>query len=52
MKFRFIGKERTFVLGKWYHPGQIIENDTQPTKLFEEVKEKKIKKGDNNVMES
>ena len=52
MKFKFIGKERRFISGRYYNPGDIIEEETKPNKWFEEIEIKKSKKGDKDVMES
>ncbi len=57
MKWKFTGKERTFTCGRHYLPGQVIESEQRPNKLFEKVKkinkeEKNSSGGLNNVMES
>ena len=45
--WKFVGK-RQFTLGRWYHTGDVIESESKPNSLFEEVKEKskKYKEGD------
>lgn len=40
-KWKFIGKERRFLYGKWINPGDIIQNPDRPNDLFEEVKKVK-----------
>lgn len=45
-QWKFIGEKQMFTAGRWYNPGEIIENESKPNTLFEEVKETKKVKGE------